>query len=208
MAVPPAGSPALTGAARVIDGDTLEVAGVRVRLEGIDAPEAGQTCETRSGRSWACGSAATSELTRLVAGVTVRCESRGADKYGRMLGVCTDGQIDVNAEMVRRGLAWAFVKYSTSYVAAEAEARSRGYGIWQGAAMPAWDYRAGHWQAAEPAAPNGCAIKGNIARGEKIYHMPWSPWYGKIRMDNAKGKRWFCTEAEAVEAGFRPIQTP
>ena len=54
------------------------------------------------------------------------------------------------------------------------------------------------------AAPQGCAIKGNVTAHGKIYHMPWSPWYARIKMDPDKGRRWFCTEAEAVAAGWRP----
>jgi hypothetical protein len=136
----------------------------------------------------------------------VSCEPRGLDKYGRTLATCfVDGR-DVNAGLVREGFAWAFVKYSSSYVNEEAEARARGLGIWQGAAVPAWEYRAHRWTASEPQAPQGCAIKGNVTRNGRIYHMPWSPWYGRIRMDADKGKRWFCTEAEALAAGWRPVQ--
>jgi len=49
-----------------------------------------------------------------------------------------------------------------------------------------------------------CPIKGNIsAKGEKIYHMPWSPAYAKTRINVSKGERWFCNEKEAVAAGWR-----
>jgi hypothetical protein len=107
--------------------------------------------------------------------------------------------------MVREGYAWAFVKYSTSYVQEEAEARALHIGIWQGKAEPAWEFREHRWAGAEQDAPKGCAIKGNVTAHGRIYHMPWSPWYGKIRIDEAKGKRWFCTEAEALAAGWRPV---
>ena len=108
--------------------------------------------------------------------------------------------------MVRQGWAWAFVRYSTSYVPEEAAARADGLGIWQGEAMPAWEFRSRRWATAEPQAPQGCAIKGNITKHGRIYHMPWSPWYAQIRMEAGdKGKRWFCTEAEAVAAGWRPV---
>lgn len=194
----------LTGIARVVDGDTIHVGGERVRLEGIDAPEAGQRCTRRLIGTWDCGNAATNELARLADGKAVSCERRGTDRYGRTLGICfVDGR-DINAEMVRRGLAWAFVRYSRTYVDIEAEARRARIGVWQAETMAPWDYRAGRWQVAEPAAPGGCAIKGNVSRWGRIYHMPWSPWYAKIRMDEGGGKRWFCTEAEAVAAGWRP----
>jgi endonuclease YncB( thermonuclease family) len=196
----------LIGVARVIDGDTIAVNDTRVRLEGIDAPETGQTCKRKWFGSWPCGAAATAALENLLSGKTVSCDSRGLDKYGRTLGVCfVDGR-DINAAMVRQGFAWAFVKYSSSYVKEEAEARAGGLGIWQAPSTPAWEYRAHRWTAAEPQAPQGCAIKGNVTRNGRIYHMPWSPWYALIKMEPEKGKRWFCTEAEALAAGWRPVQ--
>ena len=195
----------LAGVAKVVDGDTLAIGGTRIRLEGIDAPEAGQTCRRRLLGHWACGTDATNALARLVDGKALRCEPRGLDKYGRTLGVCFLDALDVNAWMVRNGNAWAFVKYSKSYVKEEAQARELRVGIWQGEAMPAWEYREQRWAAAEPQAPQGCAIKGNITANGRIYHMPWSPWYAQIRMDPDKGRRWFCTEAEAVAAGWRPV---
>jgi endonuclease YncB( thermonuclease family) len=196
----------LAGVARVVDGDTIEIGTTRIRLEGIDAPEAGQTCKRKWIGTWSCGSAAISALAKLVTGQVVACDSRGLDKYGRTLGVCFVGTQDINAEMVRQGYAWAFVKYSDSYVKEEAAAKAAGIGIWQGEAVPPWDYRAQRWAGAEQKAPEGCAIKGNITRNGRIYHMPWSPWYGQIRIEPEKGKRWFCSETEAIAAGWRPAQ--
>lgn len=195
---------ALSGPARVVDGDTIEIAGERVRLEGIDAPETAQTCSRRDTGSWPCGKAAAEALERLVAGAKATCEDHGTDKYGRMLGVCQVAGRDINAEMVREGYAWAFVKYSRSYVREEAEARALHAGIWQGDAEPAWVYRAKQWAGAEETAPQGCAIKGNVTARGHIYHMPWSPWYAKVRVDERKGERWFCSESEASAAGWRP----
>lgn len=200
-------SASLSGPARVVDGDTLVVAGTRVRMEGIDAPEASQTCTSSAGQPWPCGQRALTELQRLIGWQTVTCEDHGRDKYGRTLGICFVGGLDLNGEMVRLGLAWAFVRYSRTYVMVEAQARANRVGIWSGTAEAPWDYRAHQWHTAEvqkPAPPSGCVIKGNVARNERIYHMPWSPWYGKINMDASRGKRWFCSEAEAVAAGWRP----
>lgn len=195
----------ISGTARVVDGDTLSVAGTRVRLEGIDAPEAGQSCKRRNGASWACGAAATSALQRLINGRTVVCTQSGLDRYGRVLGTCHAGNVDVSAELVRRGLAWAFVKYSYTYAEIEHQARAKRIGVWEARNQPPWDYRVQHWDVAEGKAPTGCAIKGNVTSKGKIYHMPWSPWYGRIRMDMDRGKRWFCSEQEAISAGWRPV---
>lgn len=201
---PSANASLLSGRATVVDGDTLEIAGERVRLEGIDAPEASQTCGGGWFGTWSCGRAATAQLRWLVGGRRVDCEAAGRDKYGRVLGWCTADGRDINAEMVRTGHAWAFVRYSTRYQAVEAETRRAKVGIWKGGAEPAWVYRERRWAAAEPAAPKGCAIKGNVTANGHIYHMPWSPWYAKVRIEPAKGERWFCSEAEAEKAGFRP----
>ena len=195
----------LTGAVRVIDGDTIAVGETRIRLEGIDAPESAQTCPRKWFGWWSCGAEATAALASMTGGKPASCEPRGLDKYGRTLAVCfVDGR-DINAQMVRQGYAWAFVKYSTSYVKEEAAAKAEGLGIWQSPSQPAWEFRVRRWAAAESHTPQGCAIKGNVTRNGRIYHMPWSPWYAQIRMQTDKGKRWFCTEAEALAAGWRPV---
>lgn len=203
----------LRGPARVIDGDTIDVGGTRVRLEGIDAPEAGQMCARRVLGSWACGDAATNFLRRLVEGRQVACQEAGRDRFGRVLAVCTVGETEINAALVREGLAWAFVRYSTRYVEIENEARIARRGIFATENTPAWDYRAGSWARAErdQPVPEGCVIKGNAGRNGLVYHMPWSPWYGRVSMKGAgsgntpssSGKHWFCSEAEAIAAGYR-----
>lgn len=207
--IPPDG--VIRGPARVIDGDTVDIDGTRIRLEGIDAPEAGQTCTSAQGQPWDCGTEATRLMVSLTRGHDLDCMSHGLDKYGRVLATCYVGNTDINAEMVRKGLAWAFVRYSHTYVADEAAARSIHAGIWQGAAQPAWEYRAARWANAAmlppvstSAAAAGCVIKGNVSHSGLVYHMPWSPWYDKVTMDLDKGKRWFCSEVEAQAAGWRP----
>jgi endonuclease YncB( thermonuclease family) len=197
----------LAGPATVVDGDTIDISGHRIRLEGIDAPETAQTCSTTDGGTWACGRAATKALYTLIAKADVACDSRGNDKYGRMLAVCYADGHDINAEMVESGYAWAFVRYSTTYVAEEKTARASHIGVWQGPAEAPWDFRHQGWQTAEVSAPQGCAIKGNISHSGQIYHMPWSPWYPKVTIDPNRGERWFCSEAEAQAAGWRPAMS-
>jgi endonuclease YncB( thermonuclease family) len=199
---------AASGTARVIDGDTIVIDGRHIRLEGIDAPEHGQTCARWLFGTWDCGTAAAEKLKSLIAAGPVTCESRGDDKYGRMLGICYVNGVDINAKMVREGLAWAFVKYSQSYVHEEEAARAAGIGIWQGKSEPAWLYRENRWAGAEYSAPNGCAIKGNVTSHGHIYYMPWSPRYGTVKIDEARGERWFCSEAEAIAAGWRAAIAP
>jgi len=75
-------------------------------------------------------------------------------------------------------------------------------GLWSGSFVKPWDWRLGEVQAAQKA--HECAIKGNINReGERIYHLPFQQFYPKTKIDKSRGERWFCTEQEAVEAGWR-----
>lgn len=190
-------------AVRVVDGDTLEIDGQTVRLHGIDAPEAGQSCRSAKGGTWPCGKVAIHALEKIVLSKNVKCDDRGTDGYGRTIGVCrVDGE-DVDAKMVSLGLAWAFRKYSTDYVALEDQARATQIGVWQAATAPPWDYRAVKWEGAQQQAPKGCPIKGNISDNGHIYHVPWSPWYSKTKVSPDQGEHWFCTEAEAIAAGWR-----
>lgn len=203
QAAPSSGN-AVSGTVRVVDGDTIDIAGQRVRLEGIDAPEMGQSCARRwFVGTWDCGGAAAKALQSLIKGQIVTCENRGADKYGRMLGVCFAGNVEINRRLVRDGHAWAFVKYSEIYAADEAEARAAKRGVFATTNDPPWVYRSRQWASAEQQAPTGCAIKGNVTRNGRIYHMPWSPWYAKVMIDEARGERWFCSEADAIAQGWR-----
>ena len=81
----------VSGPARVVDGDTLEVRGTRVRLHGIDVPESKQRCRSAE-RTWPCGH----EATRAFARRTVACEERDQDRYGRIVAVCRVGGEDVS----------------------------------------------------------------------------------------------------------------
>jgi len=213
---PPAVGDVVSGPARVIDGDTLEVAGVRVRLFGIDAPEHRQSCGAAAS-AWACGDAAARRLTELAA-PGVRCTGHEHDKYRRLVATCKAGAVDLGERMVAEGFAWAFVRYSDAYVATEAEARERHAGLWRGPAEAPWDFRSDGFVAAagrradpvpavSPDAPEGCPIKGNIGSGgRRIYHVPGEASYARTRIDTARGERWFCDVAAAEAAGFRAVR--
>ena len=122
---------------RVIDGDTLDLGGERIRLFAIDAPERGQRCGPV-----ACGKAATEALAAILAAGPVRCTRVNTDRYGRTVARCRAGRLDVNREMVRRGMAWAYRQYSDDYGRDEKEARKARIGIWKHRSQPAWEYRA------------------------------------------------------------------
>ncbi len=197
----------MSGIARVVDGDTLDLAGRCVRLEGIDAPEAGQKCPGRYAGgllgSWRCGRAATAALARLVDGHRARCESHEMDKYDRLIATCYVCRLDINAEMVRTGHPGVFVKYSRTYIGEEAAARRSKTGIWASRQPSPANLAMAH-QALGDCRSEGCAIKGNISRrGDRIYLTPWSSWYAKVRIDASWGERWLCDEAQALAAGWR-----
>jgi endonuclease YncB( thermonuclease family) len=204
------------GDAVVKDGDTLRLGARDVRLFGVDAPEARQMCARADGAPWACGRAAAARLAELVAEGPVRCRPEDTDRYGRVVSTCTAGGVDLGGRLVAEGLARAYLQFSDAYAAAEAEARAAGLGLWQGAAEAPWEHRAGTAAATGGFAPAaggppspGCAIKGNVAAGgDRIYHLPGGPGYASTRIDPGKGEAWFCDEAAARAAGFRPPRGP
>ncbi len=203
-----AASREIAGVASVRDGDSLEIAGQKVRLHGVDAVEGGQTC-MREGVSWRCGQAAANALAEHLGKRLVTCRVRTRDAYDRWVADCTAGGESVNRWLVREGWAMAYRRYSTAYVTDEDAARAAKRGIWQSEFTPPWTWRADHRRAAGPAAtsdpPGDCRIKGNVnLKRQRIYHLPGDPDYDATRIDPRRGERWFCTEAEARAAGWRP----
>lgn len=143
----PAGARAgevVTGVASVIDGDTLEIRGERIRLFGIDACESRQLCEDASGRSYRCGQQAALALADRIGKRTVRCEGKTRDRYGRLVATCYLGSEDLDAWMVSQGLALAFRRYSTRYVPQEDAARLARRGFWAGRFEAPWEWRKEH----------------------------------------------------------------
>ncbi len=138
----PATAQTYFGKARAVDGDSLEIGETRIRLFGIDAVEKNQTCD-RDSHVWSCGADASSTLTALVDRGSVNCTQRSTDQYGRVVATCTVGGHDLAEQMVRQGYAVAMRDFSTTYVAAEDAARSRGVGIWSSEFQMPSDFRAG-----------------------------------------------------------------
>jgi endonuclease YncB( thermonuclease family) len=194
----------IVGRASVIDGDTLEIRGKRIRLHGIDAPESGQTCLSGSKR-YRCGQRAALALSDKIGRSNTSCEARDRDRYGRVVAICRSRGEDLNGWMVSQGWALAYRRFSGAYVQNEGRAKRAKLGVWQGQFIAPWDWRRGKRLAgSNPPKQGRCVIKGNISRrGTKIYHVPGGQYYDRTRINPSKGERWFCSEAEARAAGWR-----
>ena len=127
----------IIGEAEVTDGDTIVINDIRIRFTGSDAPESyffgkTQTCLDGKGREWECGNAATQKLKELINNQTVRCTDEGQDRYGRTLGICYVGDMDLQAEMVKSGMAVAYLRYSGRYEKEQNYAKKVKAGMWAG----------------------------------------------------------------------------
>lgn len=131
----------IIGVASVIDGDTIEIHGQRIRLYGIDAPESSQLCARRSGEPWRCGQQASFALADRIGRATISCQPRDQDRYGRVVAVCFKGGEDLNRWMVLNGWAVAYRRYSVDYVADEEAARRTQTNIWSGSFIMPEDWR-------------------------------------------------------------------
>ena len=216
----------ITGIAKVREGDHVQIGNTRIRLGGIDAPSVDQLCLNHTGERWTCGVAALDELIKHADNKTWTCHTRQVvDRRGRTVARCeVDGE-DIQKWMVRNGWALSYVRVSHDYDEDEKAAREAKAGMWQGAFIAPWGWRVRNKKtailgsvkppdnantillasASGSVAPSpDCTIKGNVNHaGECIYHQPTSRWYAKIKMQIAKGTRWFCSVDEAEAAGCR-----
>lgn len=194
----------LKGIPTITDGDTLRLLNEKIRLDGIDAPESGQKCANKKGTSYDCGKLATEFLKTVIDQNIVRCETNSQDRYGRYIATCFLNNTNLNEMMVLNGHALAYRQYSKRYISAEKNAEDKEIGMWQGEFIVPWEWRKGErLSAKKPSITGDCLIKGNISSSGKIYHTPASPWYSRTKINEAKGERWFCTEEEALAAGWR-----
>ena len=131
----------VSGMARVIDGDTIEINRKRIRLHGIDAPEQKQKCLDASQSEYPCGEYATNALRRKVQSAHISCTVSGVDRYKRLIAVCYIGAQNINNWLVKQGWAIAYKRYSNDYVSSERTARIERKGIWKGSFMEPWKWR-------------------------------------------------------------------
>ncbi len=132
----------VAGTASVIDGDTIEVRGQRIRLHGIDAPESRPVCRL-DGKPWQCGNDPANALADKIARRPVTCEDLGRDRYKRMVARCTVAGEDLGQWMVARGWAVAYYQFSYEYSRAEHRAESARRGIWASEFVKPWEWRRG-----------------------------------------------------------------
>jgi endonuclease YncB( thermonuclease family) len=132
---------AIVDQAFVIDGDSLRLNGVEIRIHGIDAPEMRQFCQ-RGGLDYRCGVEAREAMIDLTQGHSVECTVLEDDRYGRKVSRCLADGFDLGLEMVRAGHAVAYGAYETE----EAAARRAGLGIWAGEFIQPQEWRATNMQ--------------------------------------------------------------
>lgn len=130
---------ALSGSAKVFDGNTLVLGGKVLVLDGADAPELDQICGDATGAPWRCGEKSFNRLSNLVGERSVTCLPIAALEGGYS-ATCRIGKDDLGSIMVREGLAVAFVGIP-NYLGEEASARSTNRGVWAGRFDLPWVYR-------------------------------------------------------------------
>lgn len=177
----------------ISDGDTLTILTesnkqIKIRLDGIDAPEKAQPF----------GNKAKQALAELLFQKLVMVNASKKDKYGRSIGRVYMGEIDVSAELIRQGMAWVYRKYTKDedLYGLEKEAQQNKRGLWGSGQTPVspWDWRKGkHTETYKQG-----LIIGN--RNSNVYHLPGCASYGKVSENN---QEIFSTEELAVSGGYR-----
>jgi endonuclease YncB( thermonuclease family) len=143
LCVPPAFAEDHAGQASIIDGDTLEIHGTRIRLWGIDAPESSQLCRNDDSLQYRCGAKAANELDAFIARRPVDCSPVSLDQYRRTVAVCSIDGVDLGEWLVRNGLALDWPRYSKGkYDTAQRDAEHAGRGMWAGSYVEPWLFRA------------------------------------------------------------------
>ncbi|WP_245487715.1 thermonuclease family protein [Mesorhizobium sp. M4A.F.Ca.ET.022.05.2.1] len=194
----------MTGVASVIDGDTIEIHGQRIRFNGIDAPESKQYCADAKGFEYACGRDAANALDGFLAtSRPVQCTFVSWDSYGRYVGDCkrADGT-SVAAWMVEHGQALDWPKYSGgAYAEQQAKAKAAKIGLWIGTFQAPWEWRLDHgdkpWsQASRPLGIVGRQVAQSYSCQPRLtcsqisscdeanWYLANCPWGGKLDRDN------------------------
>jgi len=213
--------------ARGEDANAIRVDGTTYRLEGIDAPEADQNCINEDGELYPCGRRAWEELKKFIASRPIKCVDLRADSAypKRRIGQCSAEGIDLQHWLVLQGWALDFEPDAKGrFKTDEDDARAGRFGLWKGCFVAPQDFRRWNKRTAKLLGPScpadareklfpedatmpvGCEIKGQYAvrawPSTGIYHLPSCGSYRRT-----KAKRWFCSEEDALAAGFRKAYT-
>lgn len=215
----------------VRDGGAIDLGDKTFRLDGIEAPAFDQVCIDDHADSWACGTEARDQLTKLIGGRAVHCEDRGLDAVYKKwhAGICTaEGEsVSLNQLLVRQGFALNLDPAASGpFKADETEAKDNHRGLWRGCFVAPQEFRAGRKDGAllggacrtdkereiravlfpsDPAMPSGCSIKGKYALRARV---TGNVGIYHLQMCQsypamARPDRWFCSEDDAKAAGFR-----
>ncbi|WP_055087051.1 thermonuclease family protein, partial [Jannaschia donghaensis] len=163
-----------------------------------------QTCTDRTGVAIRCGALATAATRALYEGRMAECHVTATDRYDRALATCHVGGVDVNADLVRRGLARVY-RDNRTYLNEQRDAKRNARGLWAYDMMDpaAWRAQRRAVRNTDDASAGPCSIKGNISDNGRIYHLPGDRYYARTRIAERSGERWFCSEADARAAGWR-----
>lgn len=192
----------VNGRAVVIDSGLLRVGDTPIRLSLLEPVDRDQVC-TRAKKRWRCGDAALAALGRIAAGRNLKCEARPPDAAGISLGTCREAKNDIGAALVKSGYAFAA---TSRYAEEEAEAKVARAGIWSGEADRPDVWRQRVWDEAKLKVTDGCPVKGIMFNGAKVFILPMRAEYDRFRIDPKRGSRWFCSEKEALDAGWKPME--
>lgn len=131
----------ITGRAFIIDGDTLKINDVKVRLVGVDAPEISQKCKIH-GHIENCGEIVKLRLVQATSNEIITCYNHGKDFYGRVLAECYINDININKWLLREGLAvYYYSKDFKSYKILESLAKQEKLGLWDSEFQNPKEYR-------------------------------------------------------------------
>jgi endonuclease YncB( thermonuclease family) len=195
---------------RVFDGNTIQIGNIVYNLAGIDVPELGQICDA-NGNTQRCGLNAAYQLRKMLnlGKASLKCQRLDGENGGSAaVASCALGEQDVSLAMLQGGHAVAKRDAPPSYVAAEAQAKEAGLGIWGSRFVPPAEWRQGARLAVEDEEGHeACVIKGISEKGRRLYFGPLDDVYDRIDVEASPEGRTFCSEEEARLAGWRrPLQ--
>jgi|TARA_B110000438_G_C15707941_1_gene604029 endonuclease YncB( thermonuclease family) len=125
---------------KIIDGDTINIDGEKIRFFGIDAPELEQECK-KKGKLIKCGLLAKKVLEDIIADNKPLCIKKGKDRYERTIAECFINDISLSKYLVLNGYAFVYKKYSKQYVYHEKRAKILKKGLWSMKFEFPWKFR-------------------------------------------------------------------